>query len=383
MRIDARPSVPPGAICTVFLLMALFRSSLSAFLPPISVGIHPTPLFAIRRTAHSLRCCSTAPHKSKKKKPRKPKNPGKTSKGELSNVGTVRPLINWYPGHIAKAERALKESIKSVDVVIEVRDSRAPISTAHPNVREWIGPNKNHIIALSKADLCSQKARTDWKRFYQADENSPTVRFIDGKKGTGINELKKLAISSGDHVNDKRASKGLLPRSVRALVIGYPNVGKSALINRLVGRKAAKSANIPGVTRQFQWVRLAHQLDLLDMPGIIPMNIKDQKCALRLCMCDDIGHAAYDRQIVAAHAISELTRVARSLPGGYFNLELLEKRFKTEMYQDDADISGDEFLHLAAEKCHNGDLERTAARFFTEFRRGDLGPVALESPPDA
>jgi ribosome biogenesis GTPase A len=162
---------------------------------------------------------------------------------------------------------------------------------------------------------------------------------------------------------------------VRCVVIGYPNVGKSALINRLVSRRAAKSANKPGVTRNFQWIRLAEDIELLDMPGVIPAKLVSQDTALRLAICDDIGQAAYDSQITAGLMIEELKRVADRFPG-YVDLDLLEQRFKV----DPRVVTGEEFVFAAADKLYHGDCERTACRLLTEFRSGDLGLIALEAP---
>lgn len=294
------------------------------------------------------------------------------TKGALSTVSVVTPVINWYPGHIAKAERTLKDSIKLVDVVIEVRDCRIPISTAHPSVPEWIG-SRSHVIALSRADLAPDAARAAWRNYF-AKQGSP-VRFVDAKRGRGVKELKKVAIQAGAEVNNKRKKKGLLPRPVRCLVMGYPNVGKSALINKLVGRNTAKSANKPGVTRNFQWIRISESIELLDMPGIIPAKFVSQDKAIRLAICDDIGQAAYDHQVVAALMIDELKQVIETHPQ-FFDFETLKKRFGI----DPADLSGEYFLYEAAKRVSRGDLERTAVRLLTELRSGTLGPVAFEAP---
>ena len=293
-------------------------------------------------------------------------------KGALSSVGVLKPVIQWYPGHIAKAERALQESIKLVDVIIEVRDCRIPIATAHPQVSSWVG-NRTRVVAMNRADLAPESARSLWRQHLL--ERGEQVRFIDAKRGRGVNELKKLAIKAGSAVNEKRKKRGLLARPVRCLVIGYPNVGKSALINRLVGRNAAKSANKPGVTRNFQWVRLSGTIELLDMPGIIPAKFVDQETALRLAICDDIGQAAYDRQLTAALMVEELKRVVSSFPG-FFDFKILAERFKL----DPLTVTGEEFVYRCAETLHSGDAERTAVRLLTEFRSGVLGKVALESP---
>lgn len=293
-------------------------------------------------------------------------------KGALSTVGGLTQLIQWYPGHIAKAERALKASIKLVDVVIEVRDCRIPMATAHPNVKEWVG-NRSRVLAMNRADLAPETARSAWRRHLQ--DVGEQVRFIDAKQGRGIKDLKKLAIDAGSAVNEKRKRRGLLPRPVRCLVIGYPNVGKSAIINRLVGKKAAKSANKPGVTRNFQWVRISDTIELLDMPGIIPAKLVSQDTALRLAICDDIGQAAYDVQMTAGLMVDELKRVTERFPG-FFDLSTLAERFKV----DPLTMTGEEFVYQAAHKLHQGNAERTAVRLLTEFRAGTLGQVALEAP---
>lgn len=287
-------------------------------------------------------------------------------------AGAVTPAIQWYPGHIAKAEKTLKASIKLVDVIIEVRDCRIPIATAHPKVKEWVG-NRARVLAMNRADLAPEAARSAWREHLL--EKGESVRFINAKQGRGIKELKKLAIEAGSSVNDKRKNRGLLPRPVRCLVIGYPNVGKSAVINRLAGRNAAKSQNKPGVTRNFQWVRISETIELLDMPGIIPAKLVSQDTALRLAICDDIGQAAYDRQITAGHMVEELKRVAGGY-AGYFDVTTLHERFKV----DPMTVSGEEFVYLAAQKLYKGDAERTAVRLLTEFRQGLLGLAALEAP---
>jgi ribosome biogenesis GTPase A len=293
-------------------------------------------------------------------------------RGALSSAGAVQPTIQWYPGHIAKAERRLRESLRLVDVVVEVRDCRVPLATAHPEVKNWVG-NRPRVLAMNRADLVPEVARAAWREHLVAQGETP--RFINAKEGRGVRELKRLALDVGSAVNEKRVRRGLLPRPVRCVVIGYPNVGKSALINRLVGKRAAKSSNKPGVTRNFQWVRISDTIELLDMPGVIPAKLVSQDTALRLAICDDIGQAAYDTQITAGLMVEEMKRVAQRFPG-YVDLSILHERFKV----DPALVTGEEFVHLAAGKLYNGDAERTACRLLKEFRSGDLGPVTLEAP---
>lgn len=364
-----------------------------AFAPYLR-SFHPSPFHRIKseisviRNARQFtfgkylnqRVFFAASAKAKLKNETEPNDPSKrrekrsrhVAKGTLSAVGYTPPTIQWYPGHIAKAERALKESIKMVDVVIEVRDCRIPIATAHPDVGEWVG-NRTRILAMNRADLAPECARSAWRQ-YLIDQGEK-VRFINAKQGRGIKELKKLAMDAGSSVNEKRRSKGLLPRPIRCVVIGYPNVGKSALINRLVGRNAVKSANKPGVTRNFQWIRISDSIELLDMPGIIPAKLVSQDTALRLAICDDIGQAAYDFQIVAALLIDEVKRMSSRFPG-FYDLTPLKERFKV----DPLSCTGEEFIHSAADKLYKGDIERFAVRLLTEFRSGVLGSAALEAP---
>lgn len=149
---------------------------------------------------------------------------------QYNNNNKKAPSISWYPGHIAKAERELADYLKKVDVVIEVRDARIPLSTTHPMVPSWVG-NKPLIIAIARLDQISKKALADWKEYYAMNPAHPErpdarVYFIDGKTGSGTLSLKRQALKAGVDINEKRVKKGIQPRAVRAAVIGFPNVGK-------------------------------------------------------------------------------------------------------------------------------------------------------------
>lgn len=248
------------------------------------------------------------------------------------------PPISWYPGHIAKAERELADYLKKVDVVIEVRDARIPFATTHPSVPEWVG-NRPLIVAVARLDQVSSTALSQWKRYYfnsPAHKERPDTKvfFIDGKIGTGVLALKKEALKAGEEINERRKRKGIEPRAVRAAVIGFPNVGKSALINRLLGKKMAKSRNMPGVTRSLQWVRLGGSeasqeggIEMLDSPGIIPARQLDQDGALKLAICNDIGEASYDRVVVAA-AMCDLLNNLHKQHKNYVGMNKILERYE-------------------------------------------------------
>ena len=181
---------------------------------------------------------------------------------------------------------------------------------------------------------------------------------------------------AGEGVNTRRKRRGMKPRAVRAAILGYPNVGKSALINRLVGRKKAKSENRPGVTRGFTWVRIDPQVQLLDSPGIIPARQVDQEAAYHLAMCDDIGNAAYDTQGVAAALLERLVLVSRHRPA-YAQLETLRERWGVA---PEAQPSGEEYLDALARARFTGDVHRAATALLKDFRSGLIGPMCIEFP---
>jgi ribosome biogenesis GTPase A len=300
--------------------------------------------------------------------------------GQLSGAA---PAIQWYPGHIAKAEKALSASLEKVDLVIEVRDARIPLATGHPRLQRWIR-NRQHLLVLNRVDMISAEARQAWSAWFRA--RGQATWWCDAKAGTGVKQLQQAAIRAGEALNARRAGRGMLPRPVRAVMLGFPNVGKSALINRLVRQKVVESARRAGVTRSLRWVRLGQDLDLLDAPGVLPPRLDDQQAALRLALCDDIGQAAYDGEAVAQAflrmlAALEPVAAAGVAPG------LLEGRYGVAPVplpgpRGAAGVPDAEaWLASAAARHTSGDTARMAQRVLDDFRRSLLGPIALELPP--
>jgi ribosome biogenesis GTPase A len=277
------------------------------------------------------------------------------------------PEIHWYPGHIAKAQRQLQEQIKRVDVVLEVRDARIPLATHHPQVEGWIG-TKMHLLILNRVDMISPEVRQAWTNWFKGQGRS--LYFTEAKQGAGVASLMKAAQVAGIAVNQRRKERGMLPRPVRAVVIGFPNVGKSALINKLLKKRIVESARKPGVTRQLRWVRMSEELELLDAPGIIPGRLNNQAAAVKLAICDDIGEASYDRQRVTA-AMVELIREL-----GY------GQNLQAQYDIDPQVMSGEDYIQAVADKQYLGDMERSAHNLLNNFRTGLLGTIPLEMPPD-
>ncbi len=284
------------------------------------------------------------------------------------------PAIQWYPGHIAKAEQQLNQHLNKVDLVIEVRDARIPMATGHPHLQRWI-KGKQHLLVINRRDMVTTQARQAWDQWFRQKGQTPW--WCDAKAGTGVKQVQQAAIRAGEQLNERRRSRGMRPRPVRALTLGFPNVGKSALINRLVRQKVVDSARRAGVTRTLRWVRLGQSLDLLDAPGVLPPRLDDQKAALHLALCDDIGQAAYDGESVAIAFISMLDSLATQAEAG-INTGLLQQRYGIAQEEEQSDPSA--WLSAAAERHTSGQTARMAQRLLDDFRRLVLGPIALELP---
>ena len=275
-------------------------------------------------------------------------------KAPAEDAAAAAPVINWYPGHIARAERELRGYLKRVDVVVEARDARIGRSTAHPDLAEWVG-DRPRVVVFTFADLAPPKVLSDWRAAMEED-----VFFVDARRG-GDKEFRGVrgALQKcGRAVNEKRKKKGIAPRSARVAVVGYPNVGKSALINRLAGRKAAKSEDRAGVTRSLGWVRSKSNdgrpppFELLDSPGIIPAKQNDPRQAARLAMCGRIGQASYDERRVAEALLMEL-RSSNYAPGAAKKIQ--------EKYNLSLDADPDLFLAALADQRYDGDDARPVA----------------------
>jgi len=311
------------------------------------------------------------------------------------NAKSVR-LVQWYPGHIARAERLLRDQLKNVDCVVEVRDLRIPLATSHPDVASWIGrgsgnennsnpassssAGKLHITVLNRSDMVDEQERARWVSYFKHKMKERHVVVTDAKSGRGVEQVKKIALSIAKEVNEKRIQKGLLARPVRTAVVGYPNVGKSALINRLVGKKACASAPRPGVTRDLRWVRVSEEIDLLDSPGVLPPRMSDQDAANRLAMANDIGEASYKASEVAARLFEEM-KMLPSWTREKGNIgSVLMKRYKMSSREVE-EMNGDMFIEKIAMSTCGGDFERAGTKVLNDFRGGFLGRFCLEVTP--
>lgn len=285
-----------------------------------------------------------------------------------------KPTIQWYPGHIAKAEKQLKKNLDKVDLIIEVRDARIPISTSHPNLNTWT-KGKKHLLVINRIDMISKEARKSWEEWFKY--NGQTPLWCNAKNGKGVKQLKEAAIQSGSYLNSRRTSRGMLKRPIRALTLGFPNVGKSALINRLTRKKVVESARKAGVTRTLRWVRLGQEIDLLDAPGVLPTRLDNQEAAIKLALCDDIGQASYDVEIVTIAFLGLLQKISIN-PASGVKKDLLTLRYGEEFNPNK--IISEEWLQSIANKHASGDKRRMAQKILDDFRKSFLGLISLELP---
>ena len=284
------------------------------------------------------------------------------------------PKIQWYPGHIAKAEKKLKETINRVDLVIEVRDARIPLSTSHQHLDNWI-KDKKHLLVINRSDMITESAINKWTNWFQERNKNPL--WCDSKKGIGIKEICKAALESRLSIDLRRESRGMKVRPIRALTLGFPNVGKSALINRIAKKRVVESARKAGVTRTLRWIRLNNGIDLLDAPGIIPPDLDNQQSALNLAICDDIGEAAYDLDSVAKEFLKILLKLYMN-PISNISLNKISKRYGIDFDQSFKDP--DQWIKIASEKHTSGNQRRMANRLLEDFRTQMLGKICLEVP---
>ena len=285
-----------------------------------------------------------------------------------------KQLIQWYPGHIAKAEKKLKEHLDKVDLVFEVRDARIPIATSHPYLQKWLR-GKKHLLVINRKDMININAHQAWDKKLRSEGQVPW--WCDAKVGTGVLQLKQAAIRAGQELNKRRLDRGMKNRAIRVLTLGFPNVGKSALINRLVKKKVVSSSRKAGVTRSLRWVRLGQDLDLLDAPGVLPPRLENQNAALKLAICDDIGQAAYDTEQVAINFISLLEELENIKESG-IKLMCLQNRYG--IFFNDSIKDKSSWLLAAAERHTSGDTMRMSQRLLDDFRKNLLGNISLELP---
>ena len=272
--------------------------------------------------------------------------------------------IHWYPGHIAKAEKKLKELVNLVDVVIEVLDARIPESSVYPDIKKLLG-EKPRLIVLNKADLADETKLKNWIDFYKKQTGFPVIASC-ASKNNDISIIVNKVIELAKPKIDKLVAKGLLPRPARVVVVGMPNVGKSSIINKLIKKGKTKVGAKAGVTRQQQWVRVNPKIDLLDTPGIIPLKQENQFKAGKLAMVNSVSENAYENEEVAREFLEILKTKYPQAVKDYYNID------------EDFSLEAIALSRNWIVKNSQPDTVRTAVMVLTDFRAGRIGKFILD-----
>ena len=273
--------------------------------------------------------------------------------------------IHWYPGHIAKAEKKLKEQVNIVDVVIEVLDARIPMSSTYPDIEKLLR-EKPRLILMNKCDLANQEETQKWVKTIKEKTNCPVIA-TSANDNRDLSKILNKVIELGQPKIIALVKKGLLPRAVRVMVVGMPNVGKSSIINKLIKKAKTKTGAKAGVTRDQQWVRINPKVDLLDTPGIIPLKQEDQDKAYKLAFVDSIGQNAYDVEAVAEIFVRDVEKIYPNLLKDYYKLEDNEVSIANIALRRNWIVSGG-----------NPDTKRAAQNVLNDFRVGRLGKLTLD-----
>ena len=290
------------------------------------------------------------------------------------NNGFEKMNIQWFPGHMTKAQRMIEENLSMVDAVCEILDARIPYSSRNPDIDRLAG-DKPRLVILNRVDLADPQMTARWRKYFES--RGLAILETDAKSGKGVGSF---APAVRRLLKDKLAAyeaKGQVGRPLRVMILGIPNVGKSTFINRVAGRKAAIAGDKPGVTRGKQWINIDQGLDLLDTPGILWPKFDSQEVGEMLAITNAIKADVLDKETLGANF---MLRLRELYP------KAIEERYK---FAPDSEMNGFELLEQAAKKrgflVSRGeyDIERMANTLLGEYHDGKLGRLTLEAPPDA
>ena len=289
--------------------------------------------------------------------------------------------INWYPGHMAKTKRQIQEDLKLIDVVVELLDSRIPISSRNPDINTLV-QGKKKIIVLNKSDLADEKETIRWVEYFKA-QKIPAV-ITDANSGKGIKEVIKQAELIMKDELDKREEKGRTGRKIRIMILGIPNVGKSSFINRLANKNSLEVGNKPGVTRKKQWIKISNSIELLDTPGVLWPKFESDGVALNLAYTGTIKDDVLEKTDVAFYFLKYMLENEIDKLVARYNLSKQELLNSLEnQTRPENEIIYDIMLQIgklrgAVVSGGNVDDVKTANIILEDFRSGKLGRITLE-----
>lgn len=277
--------------------------------------------------------------------------------------------IQWYPGHMTKAKRAMKEDIKLIDLIIELVDARVPLSSRNPDIDE-LGAGKARMVLLNKADLADERCNSVWTAYFE--EKGFHVVKANSKSGAGLKQIHGVVQEACKEKIERDRRRGILNRPVRAMVVGIPNVGKSTFINSFAGKACTKTGNKPGVTKGNQWIRLNKSLELLDTPGILWPRFEDQKVGIRLALIGSINDEILHKDELATELIRFLKKEYPAVLSERYDIQGEDE---TEILKQVARI------RACLLKGGELDIVKASRLLIEDFRNGRLGRITLEMPP--
>lgn len=291
-------------------------------------------------------------------------------KNSKKQDGSQQVNINWYPGHMVKTKREIQEKINLIDIVFEIIDSRIPSSSKNKEIDSMI-KNKPRVLIMTKSDLCDIEESKKWQQHYEKQGYKVVMlNLMSGEKLTPIFNITNQIAAS---LNEKRQKKGLKPRKLRILILGIPNVGKSTLINRLVGKKATNVGNKPGITKKLEWIRINNDLELLDTPGILWPKLDGDNVALNLASTTAIKEEILNKEQIAIYIIQTLKKLYP---------KALEERYKLTDEEDIVEILDKIGKTIGAIKNNETDYEKVYTIILKDLREGYLGRITLDRYED-
>ena len=289
-------------------------------------------------------------------------------------------VLNWYPGHMARTKREISEDLKLIDVVVELLDSRIPLSSQNPDIAE-LTKGKKKIIVLNKTDLADNMQNEAWKKYFNS--NGQICILTDSNLGKGINEVTKAIEEIMKEDLKKYSEKGRTGRKIKAMILGIPNVGKSSFINRIVKTNRLEVGNKPGVTRKKQWISINDKINLLDTPGVLWPRFEDEKTALNLAFTGTIKDDVLEQTEIAYQLLKFLLENYRqNVTERYkITLDFIEKKLSQDQPEN---FNVYEIMQEIGRKrgaiISGGEIddEKTAKIILDDFRSGRLGKITIE-----
>jgi ribosome biogenesis GTPase A len=277
-------------------------------------------------------------------------------------------MIQWYPGHMAKAKKEIIEKLKLVDIAFELVDARIPLSSQNPLIEEIL-KNKPKLVLMTKADLADSRITKKWQDYYK--KIGMESLLIDSISGFNINKIINASKNVLEEKLKKNEAKGMLPRAIRAIVIGIPNVGKSTLINSLVGKKVTNVGDRPGVTKAQQWIRINKELELLDTPGVLWPKFDDQIQGYHLAISGAIRDQVYHKDDLIFYLFNFLKK--------HYPIDFI-KRYNINVEDTNLEILDKIASNRGFFRNKDYDYEKTYESILNDFRNIRIGKITLDRP---